>query len=136
LEIEAAGGAAGHAALEKLLAGKLAQSPGKIGGCHAMAPSCAAENGAIAAGAMGRGLMNGSVQSSGYGPPSGPLRGHPGLGHHALFGSNGGSIGIGAPACVENEKGPREGAFGWLRVREARGCAADARVSGVGLLVY
>jgi hypothetical protein len=88
----------------------------------------------MAAGAIARGLMNGSVQSSGYGVPSGLLRGHPGLGHHALFGSNGGSIGIGTPACAENEKGPREGAFGWSRGREARGCTADGRVSGVGLL--
>jgi hypothetical protein len=45
-----------------LLGGKLVQSPGKIGGCHAMAPSCAAEKGAGAAGAKGLGLMKGSVQ--------------------------------------------------------------------------
>jgi hypothetical protein len=40
LGFQAAGGTgAGHAVLGRLLGDKLAQSPGKIGGCHAMAPS-------------------------------------------------------------------------------------------------
>jgi len=64
LEVAAAGraGCGDHAAAGKLLGAKVDASPGKIGGCHAMAPSCAAEKGAGAAGAMARELMNGSVQ--------------------------------------------------------------------------
>jgi hypothetical protein len=60
---DAAGGIGGDSpGTGNVLGGKLVQSPGKIGGCHAMAPSCAAENGAGAAGAKGFGLMKGSVQ--------------------------------------------------------------------------
>jgi hypothetical protein len=56
------------------------------------------------------------------------------LGHHVLFGSNGGSFGIGAPAWAENEKGPPAGAFGWLSMREARGGAAATGFLGAWLL--
>ena len=59
----------GHAAVENMLETKVDQSPGKSGGCHAMAPSCAAEKGAGALanglGAAARRLMKGSVQSLG-----------------------------------------------------------------------
>jgi hypothetical protein len=52
-----------------------------------------------------------------------------------LLGSNGGSFGIAAPAWAQNKKGPLAGAFGWSRMREARGGVAatgilDARLSG------
>jgi hypothetical protein len=64
LEVAVAGrvGCRDHADAGKLPGGKFDASPGKIGGCHAMAPSCAAEKGAGIAGAMARELMNGSVQ--------------------------------------------------------------------------
>jgi hypothetical protein len=51
-----------------------------------------------------------------------------------LLGSNGGSFGIGAPTWAENEKGPREGAFGWSRMRDARSGAAAVGILGVWLL--
>jgi hypothetical protein len=44
--------------------------------------------------------------------------------------SNGGSIGIGAPACAGNEKGSRQGAFAGSREREARGFAAEPKILG------
>ena len=70
-EVEASGGfdCCGHGPAARVFGAGLDQSPGKIGGCQAIAPSCAAEKGAGAfangPGALARKLMNGSVQSTG-----------------------------------------------------------------------
>jgi len=49
-----------------------------------------------------------------------------------LLGSNGGSVGIGAPACAENDKGPREGALGG-RVNEKRAVQPPRRESSASI---